>query len=327
MVRVMGLIALALFGLSLLGRWDTPRQPRAETRPDTFCPTSEDNHQALNRLVEKQVALAAGEVGEAARRAVEPVADLFRKARGNTRAFADDSMSLYGKYCALMDLVPWTSKARLKDHLAASFAGHFFKPEDLAKAIETAAERFGGELESIESRLIVRLRADMESLPPAARPDAVTITRLGDRLKAEMEKARVKALGANAEHGAVLAGGMVASSVAGPVLVAAMESAIAAVLARTAGPAAAATTGTSLGGPLGFVAFLAVEMLVEWVWDWWTDPRGRLASQMDERLKAMEQAITEGDDKGPGMRQTLEKAGKARLDLLLQHLKSVVLTH
>lgn len=324
MIRFFSFLALGLFGISLLMEGNSAKPVSVNLPPSTTPAPATDDRAALNRLVEQQVAVAIGEVGQAAQKAVEPVADLFRKARGNSRAFAEDSMGFYGKYCALMDLVPWTSQARLREHLASSFAGHFFKPEELAKAIENAAERFGGELEAIESRLIVRLRADMESLPSAARPDAVTITRLGERLKVEMDKARVKVLGANAEQGAVWAGGALASSVAGPVLVAAMESAIAAVLARTAGPAAAATTGTSLGGPLGFVTFMAVEMLVEWVWDWWTDPRGRLASQMDGRLNAMEKAITEGDDKGPGMRQTLEKAGCARLELVRQCLVRAV---
>jgi len=324
MLRLTSIALLFVAGTYLLNERFNPSvyqptiQATAVPAPCTEgCPT-------LTRMLEKHVSQALGEVDQAARTAVEPVAELFKKARGNTRAFAGDSMGFYGKYCALADLIPWTSHARLRQHLEERFGAHFFKPEDLGKAIETAAERFGGELESIESRMIVRLRAEMESLPDSGRPDAVTLARLGERLRFEIEKARAQVLGANAEHGAVLAGGTVVSSVAGPVLVAAMESAIAAVLARTAGPTAAATTGTGLGGPLGFVTFLAVEMLVEWVWDWWTDPRGRLANQLDDRLKSMEKAIIEGDGQGPGMRETLKKAGERRLDQVLEGIKAVL---
>ena len=324
MLRMTSIALLFVAGIYLLNERFNPRvyQPTIQVTP-VPVPCTEGSP-TLTRMLEKHVSLALGEVDQAARTAVEPVADLFKKARGNTRAFAGDSMGLYGKYCALADLIPWTSQARLRQHLETSFATHFFKPEDLSKAIETASERFGGELESIESRMIVRLRAEIESLPDSRRPDAVTPAHLGERMRLELEKARGKVLGANAEHGAVLAGGTVASGVAGPVLVAAMESAIAAVLARTAGPTAAATTGTGMGGPLGFVKFLAVEMLVEWVWDWWTDPRGRLATQLDDRLKSMEKAIIEGDGQGPGMGETLKKAGEGRLNQVLEGIKAVV---
>ncbi|HUY87636.1 MAG TPA: hypothetical protein VMV10_02770 [Pirellulales bacterium] len=235
-----------------------------------------------------------------------PLDEFFADVKKHTPQFADAVLGLGSKWRFVADKLPYTRGNRHAEFLQSAFREHLFAPEDLSRAIEQIARSYADSLTAIENRMLVKLREDLSDLPPAALPqfadeatlwaayqDALqrTLAHIGDDLKADVSQELV-------------------SLVAGEVL-----TQVAVRLGVSAGilGAGAGASWATLGA--GLVVGLIVDQLVSWIWDWWADPRGNLAAELNDKLNHLHALIVDGDDAAPGLKAALGDFARRRAEL------------
>jgi hypothetical protein len=77
--------------------------------------------------------------------------------------------------------------------------------------------------------------------------------------------------------------------------------------------AGASTSWATFGA--GLVVGLIVDQLVSWIWDWWADPRGSLATELNAKLDSLHALIVDGDAQTPGLRTALGEFARHRAEL------------
>jgi hypothetical protein len=63
---------------------------------------------------------------------------------------------------------------------------------------------------------------------------------------------------------------------------------------------------------IGVVVGLIVDQIVSWVWDWWADPRGNLAAELDKKLDEINRLIVDGSADVQGLRDRLKQFARER---------------
>jgi hypothetical protein len=128
------------------------------------------------------LAAAEQEAAQALDKHLASIPAFLTERRPGGRAFAEKLVSLRGKWQLVKAQVTSSGDQEYAAFLAAAFAEHLFRAEDLQAAVAAAVRGFLIELDGIEARLLVRLRADLsqDELPladliPALRSD-VTFT-------------------------------------------------------------------------------------------------------------------------------------------------------
>ncbi len=239
-------------------------------------------------------------------RQLKPLNDFFTDAKQRTPQFAARVLGWGSKWRFVADKTPFTRGDRHAEFLRQAFNEHLFGPQDLSRAVEQVAHGFGDALDEIENRMLVKLRQDLSDLPPSALPafadpatlsaayqDAVqrTLDHVGADLNADVTKELI-------------------SLVAGEVLtqVAVRLGVSAGILGVGAG-ASWATLGA------GLVVGLIVDQMVSWVWNWWADPTGNLAAELNGKLDDLERLIIAGDDTMPGLKKSLAEFARRRAEV------------
>jgi hypothetical protein len=67
-----------------------------------------------------------------------------------------------------------------------------------------------------------------------------------------------------------------------------------------------------ISGGFGLLAALVVDQVLDWLWDWWRDPRGGLARLTAQRLDELHRALVEGTEAAPGLRRCLIQFARER---------------
>lgn len=246
-----------------------------------------------------------------------PLEAFFSDVKSHTPQFADAVLGFGSKWRFVADKMPFTRGDRHAEFLRTAFGEHLFTPDDLSRVIEQIVRNYADSLSAIENQMLVKLRADLSDLPPAALPQFAD--------QATLSAAYQEALARTLDHiGADLKADVsqeLVSLVAGEVLTqAAVRLGVSAgILGVGAG-----TSWATLGA--GLVVGLIVDQLVSWIWDWWADPSGSLAAELNAKLDQLHALIVNGDGASPGLKAALadfaRRRGELRRAAILEMLHS-----
>ncbi|HWB11387.1 MAG TPA: hypothetical protein VG826_19310 [Pirellulales bacterium] len=230
--------------------------------------------------------------------------DFFETAKKGTPDFADRALSFGSKWRLVADHVPFARGGRHETFLRSQFEEHVFRPTQLGELIEQVVAGYLAQVRSIESEMLVKIRADIADFP-----ETYVVAELDEpTLRARYDEALSDALSAAAGDLRSDVAGQVVSLIAGEVLTQ--------VAARLGVSAGILGTGAASGWAtfgIGVVVGLIVDQIVAWVWDWYADPSGTLARQLSARLEGVNRLIVDGSDGVGGLRNRLDTyaAGRA----------------
>ncbi len=279
------------------------RRPHQSNPEKSTQPTAAVTPESIKARIEPALAQADRESQAAVVEVLRPLADFFADARSGTDAFADAALGWSSKWRLVVDKLPFTRNDRHDTFLREALEEHVFRASDLATAIEQATRGYADRLTAIENRLLVRLREDLDDLPPqtlATPTDPETLAAAYNRAMQEAMQHVGADVGADV---ATLLVSLVSQEVLAQVAV--RLGASAGVLAVGAG-SSWATFG------IGLVVGVIVDQIITWVWDWYADPEGTLSAELKRRLDQLHTLIVEGDDQTTGLRQALSKFASQR---------------
>ena len=226
----------------------------------------------------------------------------FAEAKKRTHGFAADALGWGSKFRLIQDALPFTRNDRHKEFLKGKFEESVFKPEQLEEAVKQVVKGYLTRVRSIEGRMLVELRIDAGDLP------ASSLLEQDDRqLQASYDSALAKAIeesGAKVQDD-VAAG--IASTVAGEVL-----TQVALRLGVRAGILGAGAASGALTLGVGLVVSVILDQIVSFVWDWFADPKGNLANEINRQLDEMNRLLVDGSTDVKGLRERLRESARER---------------
>lgn len=229
------------------------------------------------------------EADERSQRAVdESLADLqvfFGQAKVNARKFAGEAVGWGTKWRLMADYVPYTRGDRHEEYIKAKFNEMIFSDEQLAKAVEDTIAHFFRLLESIDSKMLVDIRADLPDIVSNSALHTMDEQLLLETYRDMIEKIQRLSMGKNS--GEIRAATV--SLVAGEVL-----AMIAVRLSVTSGVlgTGAATSYTTLGTSL--IVMLIIDYVIMKIWDWYADPKGKLVAEIEEGIDNIQTLLLDG---------------------------------
>ncbi|MBS0263103.1 MAG: hypothetical protein JSS02_14260 [Planctomycetes bacterium] len=265
-------------------------------------------------IVDRHLAWADGQGQADIAQTVQPIREFFAEARLGSRKFAEESLSLKSKWKVLTDFL--SDGQDHKVFLEEQFAIHVFRSEALEAAVQSAVSSHVRHLDDVDSALLVRLEADLASVPNLQL--SANIDR--QAMQASLDAAVRQAIDATQAELLPGVGLELVSYLAGEVLGSAAFS-----LGTSTGilSVGAASGMVSLG--VGLVVGIIVDAVVSWVYDAVYDPVGQLTTQINQTLDSLEQAILSGNADAPGLIQRLQDYGTRRGQSRNATIRSVVL--
>lgn len=206
------------------------------------------------------------------RRAAEFVAFIDER-KGGAAAFSGEVVSWYGKWRAIKAYLPFTDGDGHRQYIEEQFGEHIFSNAELATAAELAVTGSLKDLEAIENRLAVTVRAEIADRPVSAMDLELAPGEFAAAIERVMTASRWDA----AKAGGSLIVSEVAAVVGTQVLVRLGVSA--GVLA-----AGAANSVWTLGGSI------VVGLIADLIWGWIDDPAGDIER---ETVAALDQLAAE----------------------------------
>lgn len=239
----------------------------------------------------------------------EEVRSFFQKAQGQTEGFVTTALGWSSKWAMLVDAAPFNGSGRHERFLQAEFERQVFSAADLTKAIEQAVTGFVGDLTSIENRMLVDIRADLN----ASGIDVADHAPVGQQADETLRKI----LDTSATAAKWDAAGDVATLVAAVVIERAIARALSGAARTTGTSAAVLGTGTAASGVsfgISIAVALVVDQILSKVWDWAMDPAGNLQASLNEHLRELGDSICEGRGDGDreGLRSQMRKLATER---------------
>jgi hypothetical protein len=76
---------------------------------------------------------------------------------------------------------------------------------------------------------------------------------------------------------------------------------------------------------LSLVGAIVPDYLVDWVVGWFYDPEAEITGRVERALDDVSRLLTEGDDRGVGLRAQLSDLSRRRAELRQQALRSLIL--
>lgn len=242
---------------------------------------------------------------EAVDESLEEINAFFAQAKKNARPFADAAIGWESKLWLMVDYVlpsnadsvlplrndvfifPTIGPAkRIGDtrhgkYIKAKFNEMIFSDEQLAKAVEDAVAGFFQRLESIDSKMLVDIRADLPNLAEGSALQIQEERLLLETYRETIEKVRKLSTNKNI--------GEIGAAVASEVLVA-----VAVRLAVSLGILAAGAASSYFTLGVGIIVAIIVDYLVTKIWDWYADPKGTLAAEIVGGLDHIQTLLIDG---------------------------------
>lgn len=230
-----------------------------------------------------------------------PVRELFWQARLGARLFVEDALGWDSKWKLVKDY--FSKDDEHGKFLQEQFSKRIFSPTQLQSAVESSVSAYMRRLEDVDSQLLVRLQADLSSVPSEQFAPGVDRDAIQQIVNAAVREARTAA--ASDFRGMVER--EIVSMVAGEVL-----SQAAVQLATSCGIlGAGAASGTVTFGA-GLVVGVIADWAVSWAYDRLYDPVGELTKKVDQQLDQLERMIVIGDAKRPGLKKRLQDYSQRR---------------
>lgn len=248
-----------------------------------------------------------GKAEQAAERAIEEhvksLDTFFADSKKRTHTFAGEALSWSSKWRLVADYVPFTDGDRHQKYIRSKFEEHIFKADQLEEAVKQVVRSYLAHIRSIESKMLVDLRADVSDFP-----SAYPLAQLDDkRIQESYDQALSRAIAATGGDLRADIAMQLVSTIAGEVLTqVAVRLGVSAGILGTGAASGWATFG------IGVVVGLIVDQFVSWIWDWWADPKGNLAAELDKKLDEMNRLIVDGSTDVQGLRDRLKQFARQR---------------
>jgi hypothetical protein len=230
----------------------------------------------------------------------------FKDAKKRTRPFADKALGWGSKWRLVADYVPFTGEDRHEAFVRGKFEQHVFSASDLEHVIKQVVSSYIKHIESVEGQMLVRIRADVADLP-----SGYVMSEIDDsQVHASYQEAISSAVAAS---GSSLRGDVateVVSLITGEVLT---QGAVRMGVSAGVLGAGAASSWTTLG--IGFAVGVIVDQIITGVWDWYADPRGELAFELNAKLIELNHIIVDGSHDVTGLRDRLHDFARERAGL------------
>jgi uncharacterized protein (DUF697 family) len=235
----------------LMGKAHYTKPPRAEV-----LAACQEHAKLANQQAAKRIAIRA-----------EDFKEFVQSRKPGAKAFAEEMVSWKAKWLVVKGAVPFTDKEQHRKFVQARFGEHLFESKELESAVRRCVEAAIKDIEAIENDLAVALRQEVlgKSLPPGE-------TVVASKEFIEMIQQMVKASQWDTTKAvASLVVSEIASVVTAEVLT---------QLGVSTGilVAGGATSWWTLG--IG----LAVGVAVDFAWEWFDDPAGKIQKEMIQAL-------------------------------------------
>jgi hypothetical protein len=234
---------------------------------------------------------------------IDPINVFFSDSKKNTRGFAEEALSWGSKWRLMVNHVPFTSGGRHERFIRLKFEEYIFSTAQLQQAVEQAVSGYLARVRSIESKMLVDLRADVTDFP-----STYVLAKLDDNtLQAEFDQAISQAIQATGSNLQGEVGTQLVSIIVSEVFTqVALRLGVSAGVIGTGAAAGWMTLG------IGAVVGLIVDQIVSWVWNWYADPKGSLSKELDNKIDQINRLIVDGSDDVQGLRARLTKFAKDR---------------
>ena len=211
------------------------------------------------------------------------IAIYFNKIQGKIPALAESFLGWKAKYNFLYDLLPFIEGGNFKKFINEEMNKCINKPE-LERIIKNTAKRFNDELEEIENKMLVDLRADISRFPETFP--------IGNSTDANFKELYNKSM----QHGIESIKSYLFDGT-GSYLTAYIAERILITLANRLG-----VSGSLLG--FGFsnswwnfglsIIFTAIlDQIVGYIWNWFSDPHGDLVNNLRVKINKMQKTTSE----------------------------------
>jgi hypothetical protein len=227
-------------------------------------------NQAIPANIDKHIRQANGKAVAAINQRADELKAFLESRKKGCRAFAENTVSLYGKWRVVKPWIPLTDDHSHEAYIKELFAQHIFSGEELGQALKRAVDGAIKDLESIENDLAVALHEEM--LGSSVEPNEIPIA------KENFKKAINSMVSASQWDATKAAGGLAASEVASTV---GMQ-----VLLRMGVSAGILGTGAA-NSWWSFGGSMALGVLVDMAWTWIDDPVGDIESGMNSAIDTL----------------------------------------
>lgn len=245
-----------------------------------------------------------------------PIDTFFQSTKEGTAKFAELSLGWGSKWRLVADSIPYTQGDRHSEYLRSKFEEFVFTPEQFEKVIRQSVDGYLAELRSIESKMLVDLKADLDDFPADSALRRLDATQWQDSFDDAIAKATAAA---SDQIGSDVATQLV-SIITGEVL--------AQVAVRLGVSSGILTTGAASGWAtfgVGVAIGLVIDQLVTIAWDHWSDPKGKLTKQLNMKIQEINILIRNGDSQVQGLRarfrQIADQRAVLRKDAIMELLK------
>ncbi|MCM2373996.1 hypothetical protein [Aporhodopirellula aestuarii] len=272
-----------LFPIMSSGARDTHRTPQVKKTNIALGDAPLWSNKQLARL-NQRLNLADHACQAVSQTVIDPIRAVFGDARQGIPSFVDAVDGWSSRYRWCYDALPWNQTHTHREYLKFHFRKSVLSPHVLRVGVAQTVSQWHNEIEDIENRLLVDLSTDMEL------PAHVTevLCRSG---RSELDARDVFSLGQEATTD-----GVVRSSVqfATSEAIASLAIQLGRTLATRGGILAAGSSGAVVSCGITLLAGLIIDYLVDRLWDWWADPRGKLIQRIRDELRDFESTVLVG---------------------------------
>ncbi|CAN5478156.1 hypothetical protein BH10PLA2_BH10PLA2_20470 [soil metagenome] len=258
----------------------------------------------------------ADEEGAAAFAArIESIDEVFDRANRGASRFAEDALSWSGKWALVKDYVGISNGIDHMIFLNTSFKENVLVGSTLQTALENAVKGYLSDLDAIENRLVVQLRADLDDKDlggdekPAFIQGDEAFKREYERIAGEVSQTMMKDAQVEVGRQAV---SLVGFDIAMHVVERIGQTVAAELGVEAAILGAGASSGVVTLG-VGLVVGIVVDQLVSWVLKQnGYDPEKVIADKVREALRNLKDLLLNGGKGKPGLKGELEKLRQNR---------------
>jgi hypothetical protein len=267
-----------------------------------------------------RVYAASGQSAVEVENAVAVVNAFFEERSRGADRFAQDVLSLGGKWKFVHDRLPFIESQEHGRFVLGSFARNVFSSDDLRKVVELAVRTYLAKAAGIENRLLVDIRADVADLPAvnaALPPSEAAFRREYDRLAGEIAGQVAGEVGIDAGR---LVGSEIVATIAANVM-----TAVATRLGVSAGLLSAGASASWASFGLTVVAGIVVDLGIDWAGKQaGHDPQAEVAAKVRAALERVRGQVIDGDH---GLRDELNTLDQTRAKVRLKVLQRLILGH
>lgn len=291
--------------LAIVVGWISLR-PRASTSIDVAGVQGVPFVKSAAQIAKPHLDKAEERIAKASRNQFGAIESLFEQSRAQTGSFAKSAMGWSSKWRIVADATPFTRGDRHAEYLREQFELQVLKGDQLTNAIEQAVRQFLAEIRSIESKMLVDLRVDVDDVASTYRLAMMDAEEVQLHFDAAIENAmQISGVDLQSKIGSQLV-----SLIVGEVLTqVAVRLGVSAGILGTGAASGWATLG------IGIVVGLVIDQIVSAIWTHWSDPTKNLEEELNFQLKVMQRIICYGDEKTKGLEQHFEELAKSRAEL------------